>query len=402
MPSSVIVLEVLDGPAAGRVFRYRGQDTFLLGRSDVAQLRLIEDEHLSRNHFRIELNPPFCVVEDLASANGTFVNGERVIRRVLTNGDTICGGQTRILVRIEDLPEPSFELSEAQYQLSLGDTASMFALPKLIEGWQLLDQIGQGSSGTVHRAIHTESGQVAAIKMIALHDLDENARRTFLREATVLKKLNHKRIVRYLDAGCSEQFLYLAMEYVPEVQLDEILKQASISSRIRVACGLIRQILDGLQYVHDQGVVHRDIKPRNMLISRHDQGLKAKLADFGLAKCFKTAGQSGLTFDHEVKGTLSYMAPEQLADSLRATPRSDIFSVGASLYSMVTFCSIYDSSSEPIDKIVQRGPVPILRRMPDCPAEVAGIVMRALSFDPADRFDSAEQMRNALSTCAGR
>ncbi len=401
MPSSVIVLEVLDGPAAGRVFRYRGQDTFLLGRSDVAQLRLIEDEHLSRNHFRIELDPPFCVVEDLASANGTFVNGERVIRRVLTNGDTISGGQTRILVRIEDLPEPSFELTGA-HPISLGDTASMFALPKVIEGWQLLNQIGQGSSGSVHRAIHTESGQVAAVKMIALHDLDENSRRTFLREASVLKKLNHKRIVRYLDAGCSEQFLYLAMEYVLEAQLDEILKQASISSRIRVACGLIRQILDGLQYVHDQGVVHRDIKPRNMLISRHDQGLKAKLADFGLAKCFKTAGQSGLTFDHEVKGTLSFMAPEQLADSLRATPRSDIFSVGASLYSMVTFCSIYNSSSEPIDKIVRNGPVPILSRMPDCPPDVAAIVMRALAFDPADRFDSAEQMRNALATCAGR
>jgi serine/threonine protein kinase len=402
MPSSMITLEVLDGPAAGRVFCYRGQDTFLLGRSDLAQLRLLEDVHLSRNHFRIELNPPYCVVEDLASANGTFVNGERVMRRDLVNGDTICGGQTRILVRIEESQENEPALWQSQGSISLGDTASMFALPGVIGGWQLLDQIGQGSSGTVHRAIHSETGQVAALKMIAKHELDPDSQRVFLREASVLKSLNHKRIVRYLDAGVSEQFLYLAMEYVPELSLEELWKQSLKKDRVRIFCGLIRQILDGLQYVHQQGVVHRDIKPRNILISRQDQGLKARLADFGLAKCFRTAGASGITASHEIKGTVSYMAPEQLADSLRATPRSDIFSVGATLYTLLTSCSIYDASSESIDQIVQRGPVPILKRLPDCPAEVAAIVERALKRDPAERFETAQQMREALTAAAGR
>ncbi len=402
MPSSIITLEVLDGPAAGRVFCYRGQDTFVLGRSDLAHLRLLEDAHLSRNHFRIELNPPNCTVEDLASANGTFVNGERVMRRNLVNGDTICGGQTRILVRIEESPEIEPLLQQSQGVISLGETAAMFSLPKVIGGWQLLEQIGQGSSGTVHRAIHTESGQVAAIKMIAMNELAADSRRVFLREASLLKSLHHKRIVRYLDAGCSEEFLYLAMEYVPEIRLDELWKQTLKKDRVRISCGLIRQILDGLQYVHQQGVVHRDIKPRNMLVSRQDQGLKARLADFGLAKCFRTAGTSGITACHEIKGTVSYMAPEQLADSLRATPRSDIFSVGATLYTLLTSCSIYDASSESIDQIVQRGPVPILNRMPDCPAELVSIVERALQRDPAERFESAEQMRESLTVFAGR
>jgi len=402
MPSSMITLEVLDGPAAGRVFCYRGQDTFLLGRSDLAQLRLLEDAHLSRQHFRIELNPPYCVVEDLASANGTFVNGERVMRRNLENGDTICGGQTRILVRIEESQENDPALLQSQGNISLGDTASMFALPAVIGGWQLLDQIGHGSSGTVHKAIHSETGQVAALKMIAKHELDADSQRVFLREASVLKSLNHKRIVRYLDAGCSDQFLYLAMEYVAELSLDELWKQSLKKDRVRISCGLIRQILDGLQYVHQQGVVHRDIKPRNMLISRQDLGLKARLADFGLAKCFRTAGVSGITGSHEIKGTVSYMAPEQLADSLRATPRSDIFSVGATLYTLLTSCSIYDASSESIDQIVQRGPVPLLKRLPDCPADVVAIVERALKRDPAERFESAQQMREALTAIAGR
>lgn len=407
MPSPIVVLEVVDGPASGRTFRFSAQDSFVLGRSDAAQLRLADDVHLSRNHFRIDINPPNCCILDLSSANGTFVNGERVMERWLVDGDTVCGGQTRIVVRIEepvDNPMAETLVGHGSPPL-LSETMVTEPPPQRIRSYLLKEEAGAGSMGVVYRAVHETTGHVAAIKLVTpAGHRDDAAIKSFVREAAVLRTLDHKRIVKFIDTGVECGHLFLVMEYVPTIDLRATLAGMKPSGRIRIACGLMRQILDGLGYAHDNGVVHRDIKPGNVLVARQDNGLKAKLADFGLAKNFLEAGLSRFSCENEIKGTLHFMAPEQVANSRYATPQSDLFSVGATLYTLITNQPIYDDSDRhaTLNDIVARGPVPIERRMPDVPAELAALMRRALAQEPSQRFRSADELHDALTGLAGK
>lgn len=405
MASATVILEVVDGPASGRVFRYLQQDLFLLGRSDSADLCLADDSHLSRNHLRIEIDPPHCVVTDLQSANGTFVNGERIAERTLVDGDTISGGQTLIRVRIGDDEGSSELLAEFADVNPPADTVVMELPPTHVGGYQLTQQLGQGTMGVVYRAMDPSSGALTAVKLLSpAIAASEKSTQAFLREAAILQQLDHKRIVRFISSGVEQGHLYLIMEYIDAIDLTATLNALSLPSRIRIAAGLLRQILDGLDYAHDRGLVHRDIKPRNILVCRRDTALKAKLADFGLAKNFLEAGLTRFSCDNDIKGTLNYMAPEQVENSRYATPASDIFSCGATLYTLISGLPIYNlkNSDESLDVILRKGPVPIADRIPEAPTELIDVLNRALAADPIQRFQSAADMRMALNVLAGK
>lgn len=405
MPSPSVILEIVDGPAAGKVFTFRGHDTFVLGRSENSSLCLDDDLVVSRNHLQIEIDPPRCFVRDLKSANGTFVNGERIAERWLENGDTISGGKTCIRVRIEETDDESLDFMDNDgTMVSLAKTDLMELPPACVGGYELVEQIGSGAMGVVHRAIHQQTGEIAAVKLIAPSMItDDRIINSMIREASVLCQLDHKRIVRFIDTGVANGHVFLIMEYVAAIDLMAILRGMTTGSRIRVACGLIRQVLDGLTHAHDLGVIHRDIKPRNILVSQRDGGLKAKLADFGLAKYFADAGLSRFSGENEIKGTLCYMAPEQIENSRYATPKADLFSVAATLYTLISDAQIYDCSDGrvSIDTILRNGPIPIERHVPHAPSELVQILNRALAHDPNARFASAAEMREALTRLSG-
>ncbi len=405
MPSPSVVLEILDGPAAGKVFTFRGQETFRLGRSENSSLCLDDDLVVSRNHLQIEIDPPRCYVRDLKSANGTFVNGERIAERLLEDGDTISGGKTCIRVRIEETNDESLDIMDtADAALSLARTDLMTLPPACVGGYELLEQIGSGSMGVVHRACHSQTGEVAAVKLIAPSMItDDVIINSMIREASVLCQLDHKRIVRFIDTGVANGHVFLIMEYVAAIDLLAVLRSMTRAARIRVACGLMRQVLDGLGHAHDLGVIHRDIKPRNILVSQHDRGLKVKLADFGLAKYFADAGLSRFSGENEIKGTLSYMAPEQIENSRYATPKSDLFSAAATLYTLVSDAQIYDCSDArmPIDTILKNGPTPIQQYVHNPPSDLVQVLNRALSHDPHARYGNAAEMREALTQLSG-
>ena len=405
MPSPSVVLEFLDGPAAGKVFTFRGHDTFLLGRSESSSVCLEDDLVVSRNHLQIEIDPPRCFVRDLKSANGTFVNGERIDERWLENGDTISGGKTCIRVHIEETDDKLLDFRDtANAAAYLAKTDLMTLPPTSVSGYQLLEQIGSGATGVVHKAVHQQTGEIAAVKLITpSKTADDLIINSMIREASVLCQLDHKRIVKFIDTGVAGGHVFLIMEYVAAVDLMAILRRMATSTRIRVACGLIRQVLDGLTHAHDVGVIHRDIKPRNILVSQQAGGLKAKLADFGLAKYFADAGFSRFSGENEIKGTLSYMAPEQIENSRYATPKADLFSVAATLYTLISDAQIYDCSDGrvSIDTILRNGPTPIQRHVPHVPSALVQILDRALAHDPNARFGNAAEMREALAQFSG-
>lgn len=277
-----------------------------------------------------------------------------------------------------------------------------------VPGYEIVREIGRGGMGVVYEAIQKGKNRRVALKVIACGPQSSpGATELFLRETSVLSQLRHKRIVEFYEVGMATGQVYLSMEYVDAIDVREHLSTRSSDVEIGYYCGIICQVLDALRYTHDQGLVHRDIKPQNILVSREGRKLKTKLADFGLAKYFDTAGFSEMTAEGETRGTLTFMAPEQIANSRYAKPSCDIYAVGATLYYYLTSDYPYHFGTSrnlyEVSRIVRENPhIPLRQRRADIPEELAGIVDTALAKDVASRFSSAAQMYAALFPFAKR
>ncbi len=399
MSPATVILDVVAGPHEGEKREFDEHGTLLAGRSAAAQLRLPRDPHFSRNHFRVEVKPPHCHLVDLDSSNGTFVNGKRVTDAWLRDGDTISGGLTRILVRIQD------DAAATQAFACAGDGTGppgRLEMPRKIVHYDIVREIGRGAMGVVYHGRAADTRQDVAIKLISpTVQLDDKAMQTFIREGSILRQLDHKRIIRFVEMGVFNGHLFLAMEHVQPIDLDKTLDRLKTRDRIRVCCGLARQILDGLAYAHKRDLVHRDVKPKNVLVSKRPGGLSAKLADFGLAKNFMDAGLSQISGEHEIKGTLCFMAPEQVVNCRFARPQADLFSAGATLYTWLSGRHIYnlDDYKTAWAAVLNSGPIPIQQQM-ELPEGLAHVVNRALARDVEERYQSATEMRKDLEPWA--
>jgi serine/threonine-protein kinase len=402
-PSMEVTLDVVKGPHAGVRFTFSGHDTFLVGRSPSAHFRLAQkDKTFSRYHFLIEVNPPRCRIMDMASTNGTFVNDRRVIMADLQPGDTIRGGRTvmDVAIRAEGAARPEDGSHDAPDE-SL--TASSGEVPIAVPGYAIERMLGEGGMGVVYLARREATGEPVALKTITPRALrtDEMVAR-FLREASILRKLHHRNIVRFQEMGYTAGRLYFVMDYVPGRDAAETVKcqgPRPVGQAVAVAC----QALDALAYAHARGIVHRDITPRNLLIQpegRHEGAGVVKLADFGLARLYFNSTMSGLTLlGQEGLGTLGYMAPEQITQFRQSRPPADQYAVAACLYFLLTGQKPYDfpaALQTQLVMILQEEPIPILHRRADLPGPLAAAIHRGLARDPAARFPDVRAFRTAL------
>jgi hypothetical protein len=405
-----VTLTVIDGPHQGERHVFQQHDTLMVGRAADAQWRLIKDPYFSRYHFRIEANPPACLLVDLQSRSGTFVNGRLAQQALLSDGDIISGGDTRIRVNVQLSPQPlptSSDDPETIERLAAAAARDTDVLPKFA-AYEVLKELGRGAMGVVYHARHRGSRKELAIKMIhpqtaaGLQAVDH-----FLREVSILTQLRHPRIVECREVGQIEGAMYLTMEYIPTVDLRQLLASQSQRSAVRLACGIACRVLEALQHAHENDVVHRDVKPSNILVYRkHSEKVRisAKLADFGLAKNYLYAGFTALSSEQQVKGTLAFMAPEQLINCRFAKPSCDIYATGACLYYFLTGRTPHDHSPGVNDmaKILNGPVVPIAQRDPTIATDLAHVVDRALAREPGDRFSSASHMRNELEKFASK
>jgi serine/threonine-protein kinase len=253
--------------------------------------------------------------------------------------------------------------------------------------------------GSVYLARRLATGQTCAVKIILPEAAaSERTVRMFLREISVLGQLDHPRIVRFLDQGIDHGQFFFAMEYVETINLAAWLSGRPDAQRRRVFCDLTCQVLEGLEYAHARGFVHRDVKPSNILVSHREGLLQAQLADFGLAKSFQTAGLSGITDEGEIRGTPSFMAPEQVADCRFARPAVDLYGVGASLYYFLANQPPYGlrPRTDLLVALLEQDPTPLTQLCPTVPAGLAEVIHQALSREPDRRFAGAPAMRAAL------
>jgi pSer/pThr/pTyr-binding forkhead associated (FHA) protein/tRNA A-37 threonylcarbamoyl transferase component Bud32 len=392
--------ELVITAGAGEGRRLRVGEQLELGREVKGDGRLRDDPELSRHHARVTRDAGGgLTIEDLGSANGTFVNGAPVHgRRALELGDSILVGSTTLRLvatgQAPPAPAPVTPPPPAPVRPQPPPTPAaptpQLAPGTVFAGCSVEQVIGHGDMGVVYRAEELALQRRVALKLIRPeHSGDERFRERFRREATAAAAIDHPNVIPLFDAGEESGVLYLTMRLVEGTDLRALIAAEGRVDPLRAA-QIVRQVGAALDAAHARGMLHRDVKPSNVLLGREDH---AYLTDFGLAKPLTSS--AGLTRHGTVVARAQYVAPEQILHE-RVDARADIYALGCVLFEALT-------GERPVGADVRvDAPPPSVRKLrPDLPEEFDTVVARAMARDPADRFSSAGDLGHAALVAAG-
>jgi hypothetical protein len=266
--------------------------------------------------------------------------------------------------------------------------------------YALLEPLGEGGMGEVFKARHLNLGRVAALKVLRPDLLRRpNALRRFRREVRAAARLAHPNVVRAYDAGESGGRPFLVMEYVEGVDLARLVHESG-PLEVAQACEYVRQSALGLQHAHAHGLVHRDVKPSNLLLT--PDGV-VKLLDLGLARLSRPAAGErsgdGITRDGVTVGTPDFLAPEQARASRAADARADLYALGCTLYFLLTGPVPFPGVSvgEKLLRHQTAEPEPLERLRPEVPPAVVAVVRKLMAKEPADRYQTSAELADALA-----
>lgn len=334
--------------------------------------------------------------------------------------DTVADLEAKADSVVADLRERPVEdphANEAQFQqalavlrqLPVGSAAAASAalasraevLPCRLGEYELLAWLGGGGMGDVYKARHVRLERIVAIKVLAgawLGDKDAVAR--FHREMRAMGQLAHPNIVTAHDAGEYEGRHFLVMEYIEGEDLAKLVKRSG-PLPVRQACEYLLQAARGLASAHGKGIIHRDIKPSNLIV---DGTGTIRILDLGLARFDATSAAmaDGLTMVGQVMGTPAFMAPEQTQDTSLADARSDLYSLGCTLYYLLTGQALYSTGTAMYRLYAHRElPIPSLREAcPEAPLELERILTRLVAKRPEERYADAGELVRALEGCS--
>jgi serine/threonine-protein kinase len=258
--------------------------------------------------------------------------------------------------------------------------------------FRLEREIGRGGGARVFLAT-TPTGERVALKVLHPELLVTVAAERFLREVRLTGQLDHPNIARIIETGESDWVVYYTMPYVEGPTLREALnrvRQLPVGDAMQVAS----QLLDALQHAHERGILHRDVKPENIIISHG----RVILVDFGIARAILVSAQENLTRSGMALGTCTYMSPEQIRGERNLDQRTDIYSVGSLIFECLTGRPPFQHKADTVvfQMVLNEAAPPVRSLRPDTPAGLAEAVDRALRKDPAERWQSALAMKAAM------
>ncbi len=267
-------------------------------------------------------------------------------------------------------------------------------IAQTVGAYRIIEQIGRGGMATVYKAYQPALDRYVAVKLLPAHLADEpDFAERFQQEARAVAKLEHPHILAVYDFGQDDELSFIVMRYVEAGTLRGIMGKPMELSRIT---GLVSQVAGALDHAHDHGIVHRDVKPTNVLL---DQGDWSLLTDFGLARMMEVSQR--LTPSGVGLGTPAYMSPEQVLAG-RVDHRTDVYSLGVMLYEMLTGQVPYEAET-PLAVGLKHisDPLPLPRDVnPEIPKAVERVVLRAMAKAPDDRFQQAGRLARTLQEAA--
>jgi eukaryotic-like serine/threonine-protein kinase len=431
-----LVIRVTSGPHSGQEYLIDRRQTFMVGRSSRVHFPMTGDLLLSREHFRIENQPPLCHLMDLGSTNGTKVNGLRVERVLLREGDVITAGDSSFVVHfcesssdgevmvtcagcgkrtpiddggdLDGTPMAGIGVTGSKVWLCTECRTRRLKFPRTHPDYLIEEWIGDGGMGEVYRARQLSKNRPVAIKMMSANcTIGEKANGYFQREIEVLRDLlmpggqGHPSIVAFYEIYEIEGQFQLVMEYVDGKNAMEWTKALKGPLSISSAAQIGRHLLSALDYAHSKGYVHRDVKPSNLLVIGPPHHPRVKLSDFGLAKSFdETEGFVTLTRQGDIGGSIGFISPDHIRDFREVREPADIYSAGATLFYLLTnrypYLGFDPRQPGSYEIILQNPPVPLRAFRPDAPDGFERILLKSLQKQPRDRWKSAQLMADAL------
>jgi serine/threonine protein kinase len=382
-------LVVIAGPDKGRTFPIPDVDPLLVGRSKTTETKL-NDPHVSRVHCQVQIEDGKAMLTDSGSAAGTFVNGKKVAQQQLRTGDVIKVGDTQLKF-VDDADEGTTIAPGAVA------TPKPVAVPserladlegKTLAHYEIGTIIAKGQSGFIFEARDTKENRQVALKVLKPEfSKNDDEMQRFIRGMKTVLPLRHPNLVALYGAGKNGPYCYMAMEYVDGESLTQVIQRIGTAgmldwrNALRVAIHLGR----ALDYASQQGIVHRNITPQNVLIRASDK--LTKLGDLMLAKAMEGSMAQQITRPGEIVGDINYMSPERTRGTADIDERSDIFSLGALVYALLTGRPPFEGGTlvETITKIRTAEPAKPKKFQLSIPDQFEGTVLRMLAKRPEDR-----------------
>jgi serine/threonine protein kinase len=396
-------LVVIAGPDQGRTFTVTEGQTLVIGRGQTTETRL-RDPYVSKTHCQVDFDGGKLVLKDAGSAGGTLVNGERITQRELMPGDIIRIGETQFRFQFEDIAEQSTRLpapgpkaapaAPKQVTELTGSTLSYFEVGPVL---------AKGRSGVVFQARNTKDDSTVALKVLwPEYSKTEDEMERFVRAMKTALPLRHPNLVSLYAAGKTGPYCWVAMEFVEGESLTQVIHRIGTAGMLdwRHALRVAIHVARALDYAQQHAIIHRNITPTNIMVRSSDK--LTKLGDLLLAKALEGKLAEPITRPGELVGDVSYMSPERTRSSADVDGRSDIYSLGATIYALLTGRPPCEGGSllETITKIRQAEPVKCKKYQLSIPDLFEGTVMRMLAKRPEDRFQKPADLLTDLERVA--